>query len=115
MYTNLEWMEDVAEKEGALRRILEIAPAFAPAWLDLALLLTDPVERESALTSGLASEPDAETHGVLVINKALGLFNRGEREAAVEMLGALALDPASSRGAAQQAKMALGILLEPRE
>lgn len=111
-YTQLEWIKDPATKERAVRSILDAAPGFAPAWKELALLTEDVEDREAAIETGLASQPDPETLGVLLINKAIGLFNRGEREAAVAILGTLALDPDASLGSAQQAKAALAILLQ---
>ena len=113
-YAQLEWMPDAEQKETYIRQLLSQSPDFAPAWKELVFLLTDADERQSAIDAGLAANPDPETRGILLINRAILLFNAGEQDEAVRILGSLALDPESSSGSAEQAKAALALLLEQR-
>ncbi len=111
-YTQIEWIQDPTAKEARVRELLAAAPAFAPGWKDLATLLEDDAARLDAITRGLAARPDPETRGVLLINRAIALFNQGSRDDAIAILGSLALDPASSLGSAEQAKAVLAMLLQ---
>ncbi len=95
-----------------MRELLGAAPAFAPGWKELATLLENDAARLDAIERGLAAHPDPETRGQLLINRAIVLFNQGNRDDAVAILGPLALDPASSLSSAEQAKAALAILLQ---
>ena len=109
-YVSLEWMQDEAEKENAVRELVNQIPQFAPAWKAFASLCDDDDERLSAIEKGLAAHPDAETKGMLEINRALILNLKGDRAAAVQLLGELALDPRSTFGTEHSAKAALSIL-----
>jgi tetratricopeptide (TPR) repeat protein len=94
-YLSLEWMQDPAEKARAVRQLARQAPHFAPIWRDLAALTENDSEKLAAIEQGLAANPDAETEGMLRINKALTLKRLGDHDGAVRMLGELALDPES--------------------
>ena len=110
-YVSLEWMNDPVKKAAAVHRMVELVPGFAPAWKEYALLVKDHNERLTIIEKGLAAHPDAETKGVLTINKAI-IFNlRGDRDGAVRLLGELALDPKSSLGSALSAKAALALIV----
>jgi hypothetical protein len=61
----------------------------------------------------LAAEPDAETKGMLLINKALTLDRQGHHDEAVKLLGQLALDPKSTVGTEQLGKATLVIVAKP--
>lgn len=108
-FMQLEWMGDPDRKRGLLQGIVARYPGFPPAWKELASLLTDPAERMAALEQGLAGDPDPETLGMLLINKAL-LLRDGDRAAAVTLLGSLALDPDSTLATEALAKHALAHL-----
>jgi tetratricopeptide (TPR) repeat protein len=110
-YLSLEWTENETQKDGAIREMVKQIPQFAPAWKEFASLCHDDDERFAAIERGLAANPDAETKGMLEINKALVLNLKGDRDAAVRMLGELALDPKSTFGTEHSAKAALSILL----
>ncbi len=112
-YLSLEWTDDVAKKNDALREMIKAIPDFAPAWKQFASLCNDDGERLTAIENGLAAHPDAETKGMLEINKALVLNLKGQREAAVRLLGELALDPKATFGTEHSAKAALSILMSP--
>ncbi len=110
-YVSLEWMGDIPRRDDAVREMVKTIPQFAPAWKNFASLCDDDGERLSAIEKGLAAHPDAETKGMLEINKALVFNLKGDHAAAVQLLGELALDPKSTFHTEHAAKAALSILL----
>jgi tetratricopeptide (TPR) repeat protein len=108
-YLSLESLADPQEKADLLRRLTAQIPRFAPAWKDLASMLKD-TERLSAIEKGLAAAPDAETKGMLLVNKALVLNAAGDRNGAIKLLGELALDPNSTYGTEHWAKASLALI-----
>ncbi|MFD8480010.1 hypothetical protein [Kitasatospora sp. NPDC059673] len=108
-FLQLEWLEDPEQRRGLLQGIVQRFPGFPPAWKELAALLTDPDEQLAALERGLAGDPDGETRGMLLVNKAL-LLQHSDLGAAVAVLGELALDPESTLGAETMAKIVLARL-----
>jgi tetratricopeptide (TPR) repeat protein len=76
-YVSLEWMDDAAKKDETVRELVKMIPQFAPAWKLFAGLCEDDGERLTAIENGLAAQPDAETKGMLEINKALVLNLKG--------------------------------------
>jgi tetratricopeptide (TPR) repeat protein len=110
-YLSLEWIDNLGEKAEAVRQLVKLVPRFAPAWKELASILPDvDAERLAAIEKGLAAEPDAETKGILQINKALVLNRQGDHESAVRLLGELALDPKSTYATEHLAKASLMML-----
>jgi hypothetical protein len=81
---------------------------------DLSVLLDDDEASLSAIEQGLGGRPDPETLGILLINKAGILARRGDRDTAVTILGALALDPGSTLATEHLAKAALAGLIAGR-
>jgi hypothetical protein len=63
------------------------------------------------MAHGLEHDPDADTRGMLVINRALTLNRRADREGAITILGELALDPRSTLTTAMLAKSTLAQLI----
>jgi len=112
-FLQLEWLEDPAQKRELLQGIVQRYPQLPQAWKELAALLTDPDEQSAALERGLAGEPDGETRGMLLINKAL-LLQHTDPDAAVAVLGGLALDPQSTLGAETMARIVLAQLVQQR-
>jgi tetratricopeptide (TPR) repeat protein len=110
-YLSLEWVEDEARKDSAVREMVRMIPQFAPAWKEFGALCEQNGERLTAIENGLAARPDAETKGMLEINRALVLNLGGDKAGAVRLLGELALNPMSTLGTEHSAKAALGILL----
>jgi tetratricopeptide (TPR) repeat protein len=110
-YVSLEWMQDEAKREHAVREMVKRIPQFAPAWKEFASLCDDDGERLTVIENGLAANADAGTKGMLNINKALVLNLKGKHDDAVRLLGELALDPHSTLGTEHSAKAALSILL----
>lgn len=108
-YAMLEWVDDPAEKAKQLRQLVARVPKLAPAWKDLAYLAEEQGEKLALIEKGLAAQPDAETRGMLQINKALALQD-SDRAAAIRMLGELALDPKATGGTAELAKASLALV-----
>lgn len=106
-FMQLEWLSDRARKLEILTGITRGFPDFAPAWKELALLLTDPVEKMAALDRGLACDPDPDTKTMLMINKA-GLYaTTGNLPAATLVYRMIADDPAVTPTGAAFAKLFL--------
>ena len=110
-YLSLEWLQDPGQKEKAVRLLVKNLPQFAPGWKELSTLVDDE-ERLSTIEKGLAASPDAETKGMLQINKALVLNARGDQNGAVRLLGELALDPNSTFATEQIAKASLAMIVK---
>lgn len=103
-YVSLEWSDDAEKKSEIIRQMIERVPSFAPAWKEFALLQDGDEEKLAAIEKGLAAGPDSETEGILQINKALILNRKGRHDEAVDLLGRLAVDPASTFGTEHLAK-----------
>jgi len=114
-FATLEWMNDPAPKKAILTGITENYPSFGPAWLELSTLLTDPDQRLRAIDRGLAADPDAETKGMLILNKAAVLAAGGEQEAALRILRELISDPEATAGTATFAAESLARLVQDRQ
>lgn len=106
-FVMLEFMADQDDKLAILEGIVERFPGLAPAWKQLAMMLRDPDARLDALNRGLEGNPDHETRGQLLINKAFLLRARGERDEATRIMNELALDPDSTATTLAFAKAAL--------
>ena len=100
-----------AQKRGMFQKIAERFPHFPPAWKELAVALDDADGRLAAIERGLALDPDRETLGMLIINKALALQQRGKREQAVRLLSELALDQEATVGTEMLSKLCLRQIL----
>ena len=111
-YLSLEWMEDQGEKIRAVRQLVNRLPQFAPGWKELAVLVDDDGERLAALEKGLMVANDAETKGMLQINRALILERQGDHDTAVRILGELALDPNSPFDIEHIAKASLATIVQ---
>ncbi|MGH3246431.1 MAG: hypothetical protein ACRDOI_09495 [Trebonia sp.] len=109
-YATTEWM-DPRGKKPVLSGIVDKFPGFAPAWKDLSMLLDDDASKLHAIEQGLRGRPDAETLGVLLINKADILARQGDRDTATAILGELALSPDSTLAAEHLAKATLARLI----
>ena len=96
--------------------LLDRARRLAPDWpypvYDMAftyLLQDQTAKAEELYAKGLEARPDIQTKGMLLIGKANMLFQRGDRERAIWILGDLALDPASTLGTEMCAKAVLAL------
>jgi hypothetical protein len=112
-YAMLEWMKP-SERRTVLSGITAKFPAYAPAWLDLSKSIEDLKQRMVAIERGLSCSADAHTRGALLIDKALVLRDRGDREEAIRILGAVALDPRASLGNEAMAKLVLAEIVKRR-
>ena len=109
-YVSLEWINDPSQKSQLVRALVEKFPGFAPAWKEYALICEDPAEKLQAIEKGLASEPDNETKGILLINKALTIHEGGDETTAIEILGEVALDSESTFANEHLAKQSLAMI-----
>jgi len=106
-YLSIESAQPESKKVEIARKLVEKFPDFAPGWKELGLAAENSDEALRCFERGLSANPDAETYGMLQINKAIRLSNAGKRDEAVTILGELALDPKSSLASAQMAKTTL--------
>ena len=91
-YLSIEWTNDEDEKRAIAQSIADQTPDFAPAWKELAHLLSDSAKRAEVIEVGLSKQPDLETKGSLLINKALVLDMQNKTKEAIQILGNLVLD-----------------------
>lgn len=108
---SLEWEKNVDSKRETLQAVVQRFPKFPVAWLTLAHLL-EGEERLGAIRSGLSHNPDPDTKGLLLINRATLFAKVGDRASAVKILGSLALDADSTLSTAEMAKWTLANLPE---
>lgn len=108
----IEWTDDPNGKLEIAQMLTQNVPNYAPAWKALANLLTDKAERQKAIEKGLSENPDAETKGILIINKAILLDDGGRNEEAKEILGTLIFSPDVTTSNIELAKFALKNLTE---
>lgn len=111
-YVTLEWESDSKKKYQAITELTEKIPQFAPAWKEKANLESDERKRLEAIEKGLGADPDPETKGFLLINKAIVLANARKKEEAIKILGELALDPSSPLDIELIAKRTLAFILD---
>lgn len=111
-YLSLEWENDAEKRTKAIIALTEEVPNFAPAWKERATVEVNEKSKLSAIESGLNADPDPETKGFLLINKALLLANAGKKEDAIKILGPIALDPASPLDIEMIAKQTIAYILE---
>ena len=106
-YVSLEWIDDAGKKADAVRQLIKRLPGFAPTWKEQAMQADTDAEKLAAIEKGLAANPDGETKGILLINKALIIERSGDHDGAVRLLGELALNPASTYATEHLAKVTL--------
>jgi tetratricopeptide (TPR) repeat protein len=107
VYTQIEWADDRSKKLQLAKSIIEKAPAFAPAWKELAMFSDNKEEKTKAIEQGLSKDPDAETKGILLINKAILLNEGGKKEEATRLLGNLIFSPDATTANVELAKFTL--------
>jgi tetratricopeptide (TPR) repeat protein len=111
-YVALEGISDPKQKLEAITAMLERIPSFAPPWVQYAVHCEDPSQSLAAIEKGLAAKPDRETHGMLLINKALTLNEQGDAETATSILGNLVLNPDTTFGNEHLAKQMLAMITQ---
>lgn len=95
-YLSIEWTENRAEKLEIAKWLTRMAPDFAPAWKELGVLIDYDEERLDAIETGLTKNPDTETKGILLLNKALILKRSGAKEEANNILQGVISSPDST-------------------
>ncbi|PYV69092.1 MAG: hypothetical protein DMG96_34815 [Acidobacteria bacterium] len=113
-YLILESVNDPMEKRVLLEKMVQQSPSFSPAWKELSILLDDDTARLKAINEGLSHNPDDETRGILLVNKALALNRQGRHEEALGILGDLALDQTVPLDVEQIAKATLANVIRSR-
>ena len=110
-YLSLEWIDNQAEKNEMINLLVQKFPSFAPAWKDYSTLL-EGKERLNAIEKGLEQNPDMETKGMLLINKALAINEDGNNKKASEILTNVIFDKNSTFGNIEMAKFVLNNISE---
>jgi tetratricopeptide (TPR) repeat protein len=108
-FLDIERLKDPQEIHRRLEALAKKAPAFVPAWQELALSEEKPEEAEKLIAKTLSLEPDTATRGALLVYKATLLWRRGETEAARKMLRELLADPTTLPDTAAEARELLSI------
>lgn len=111
-YMQIEWTYDSNKKLEIAKTITEKVPDFAPAWKELANLLNENTEKLKAIEQGLAKNPDAETKGILEINKAILMNESGKTEEAKQLLGNLIFSTDATTSSIELAKFTLKSITE---
>jgi tetratricopeptide (TPR) repeat protein len=106
-YLQVEWAEGADKKLEIVKTIIANVPDFAPAWKELALLSDSEVMKGKAIEEGLSKDPDADTKGILLINKAIIMNEAGKREEALQILADLIDSPATTTANIELAKLVL--------
>jgi tetratricopeptide (TPR) repeat protein len=114
-YVLLSDMPRSAEKQSALKKLLDSSPSLAPAWEKLAGLCDSDQEAMEAIDRGLASRPDPQTRGSLLLNKALILNRQGQYKETIALLEDLVSAPDSSLDTVAKAKYTIGNISSHRK
>jgi tetratricopeptide (TPR) repeat protein len=108
-FLDIERLRDLQEVRRRLQALTQKAPAFVPAWQELALSEEKPEEAEKLIAKALALNPDPSARGTLLVYKATLMRRRGENEAARKLLQELLADPATLPETAAEARELLSI------
>lgn len=106
-YLQIEWTDNKEQKLEIAKTLTDKVPDFAPAWKELSNLLNGDAERLKAIEQGLSKNPDADTAGMLKINKAILLNNAGKGEEAKNLLGNLIFSADATTATVEMAKFTL--------
>ena len=97
----------MTERRVLVQQFVDKYPQFAPGWLLFSRVAESSQERLKAIERGLAANPDRDTKGMLLLNKAMALDGSGDGAAAVELLRTLSADPESTHATEALAKAML--------
>lgn len=111
MYISLEWIQSPQEKMEMIQLMLSDFPTYPPIWKEYAYML-DGENRLKAIKTGLKLNPDTETKGLLLLNKALLLKQSGERQKAMDILTQIIFDAQSTPMNVELAKYTLNDVSE---
>lgn len=106
----LEWEDDKSKKCNALHKIVKECPAFAPAWSALASLQTNDEERLKMMEKCLSCDPDLQTRGSVLVNKALALSRQKNNAEAKEIIKNLLEDKKTPTSVMASATLVHGML-----
>ncbi len=106
-FMQTEWMESDEEKLQVAKAVTSKFPGYAPAWKIIASKSSDMNERLHAVEQGLNSNPDAETKGMLAINKALVLDMQSKKDEAQDILGKMIFSKETTLSNVEIAKFVL--------
>jgi tetratricopeptide (TPR) repeat protein len=106
-YLEVQQLREPLEVKQRLEALTRTAPAFFPAWKELALSTEDLDEAQRLLEKALALEPDAATRGFLLVHRANLLRRRGQHEAARTQLQKIIDDPGSPQDVVTLARESL--------
>jgi tetratricopeptide (TPR) repeat protein len=106
-FMQIEWSNSTKEKIEIAQMIVDTLPGYAPAWMELCHLLDDNLARLDAIEQGLAADPDPETKGIMLINKAAILKLQGHHDEGVTILGEIIFDPDATGSNKELAKTTL--------
>ena len=110
-YLSYEWTNDPQKQFEIIENIVNQFPSFAPAGEKRDGFEEDPMTKLQIIEKGLNTNPDQETKGFLLMNKAITLATTGNESKAVEILGKLALDPQSPLDIELLSKKTLAMVL----
>ncbi|MBU2709264.1 hypothetical protein KCM76_24930 [Zooshikella marina] len=114
-YLSHEWGKTPQQQFEIFSKITAKFPDYSPAWEKLAGFYDNPSKKLEAIEKGLSGDPDKETEGFLLINKAVTLFNNGDKQSAINILGELALDPYSPTDIKVISKRTLSMLIKSEQ
>ncbi len=106
MYLSLEWIDNPSEKQEMIKLLVKKYPNFAPAWKEYSNIV-EGEDRMKAIEKGLSSNPDIETKGLLLVNKALMINEKGNFKKATELLTEIIFDKNTTFGNIEMAKFVL--------
>jgi len=109
-YMRIEWTGNPTEKMQIVKSIIEKAPNYAPAWKELSNLEMEDGKRIKAIEKGLSLNPDPQTKGNLLINKAIHFNNSNREDEAIEILGELITDSKTTIDVREGAKFVLSYI-----
>ncbi len=102
-FVSLEWTE-AEKRQEIIDRMTTNIPTFAPAWKEKALLMEGTDQRLAAFEKALSLDPDPETYGICVLNKAALLNSSGKASEAQRMVEELVRSETSTLGTKALAK-----------
>lgn len=106
-YMQIEWTDKHSEKLAIARALTEQVPDFAPGWKALVVLTDNRESQLHAIAQGLSKNPDPETKGILLLNKAALLHVNRKGNAAKEILLQMLKDPETTSSNLALAKFTL--------
>lgn len=112
LYIQLEWTEDPADKQKIIDLLTTRCPEYAPGWKAKSLQESQSrVQRMESIEKGLKAMPDAETLGLLQVNKAILIAQGDQIQEAFTILGELLLDGRTTQANRIMARMAMKSVL----